>query len=138
MSVEKGRGLYRLQIREHISAQCAIELSSADTTPRNSIIILKVTLGLLNPIPLLTHTHATYFWSPNGLPTQPPHPEATQFSLKALPVDLSSIVWKCREKKIDSVDQIKVILKAAKLTHLQELTTSAWCSDQQGDLKNWS
>lgn len=138
MSVEKGKGLYRLQIREHISAQCAIQLSSADSTPRNSIIILKVTLGLLNPIPLLTCTHATYFWSPNGLSTQTPHLETTQFSLKALPVDLSSIFWKRREKKIDSVDQIKVILKAAKLTHLQELATSAWCSDQKGDLKNWS
>jgi len=30
-----------------------------------------------------------------------------------------------RRKKIDSVDQIKVILKAAKLTHLQNLAASA-------------
>lgn len=96
--------------------QCAAELPSVDTTPRNSTSSSKL-LRPLNPMPLLTCTNATRCWLPNSFPTQ-------------APLDFA-------EGEMISMDQRKVFLKAAKLTHL-ELATSDWCSDQHGDLKTWS
>lgn len=106
-------------------------------------------------LPETAYHPQSYFRSTKPHPTPGPHP-CHLFLVSKWPPNTtashgdnsvqpeSSSCWplqyclEMQRRKNYSMDQIKVILKAAKLTHLQELATSARCSDQQGDLKNWS